>query len=132
MDQRLCFRYIDSAVPLLSKSEINFKPLAIFCSCTAWFVSVQIGNPESRFSHNEAHLATVRGLVLVPMARRVAFWSQENKEVTLCLRVLFIYTTQVLLSLLQKCYCCYAAQFSPSCSAHCFLNIDTSHSHLLT
>ena len=28
-DQRLCFRYIDSTIPLLSESEI-FKPLAIF------------------------------------------------------------------------------------------------------
>ena len=29
-DQRLCFRYIDSTIPLLSKSR-NFK---IFCDCT--------------------------------------------------------------------------------------------------
>ena len=28
-DQRLCFRYTDSTIPLLSKS------LAIFCACTA-------------------------------------------------------------------------------------------------
>ena len=37
-DQRLCFRYLDSTMPLLSKSK-NFKPLAISCGCTAWFVS---------------------------------------------------------------------------------------------
>ena len=34
----------------------NFKPLAILCGCTAWFVSDLVGNPEDRFSHNEAHI----------------------------------------------------------------------------
>ena len=34
-DQRLCFRYTDNTIPLLSKSE-NFKLLSIFCGCTAW------------------------------------------------------------------------------------------------
>ena len=47
-DHRFCFRYIDSTIPLLSKSE-NFKPLAIFCSCTAWFVSDQVGNQNVGF-----------------------------------------------------------------------------------
>ena len=50
-DQRLCFRYTDSTIPLLPKSEI--KALAIFCGCTARFVSDLVGNPEDRFSHNE-------------------------------------------------------------------------------
>ena len=54
-DQRLCFRYTDTAIPLLSKSE-NFKLLAIFCGCTARFVSYLVGYPEDRFSHNEAHM----------------------------------------------------------------------------
>ena len=54
-DQRLCFRDIDRTIPLLSKS-INFKLLAIFCGCTAWFVSDLVGNPEDRFSHNEAQI----------------------------------------------------------------------------
>ena len=49
-DQRLCFRYTDSTIPLLS------KPLAILCGCTARFVSDLVGNPEDRFSHNEAHI----------------------------------------------------------------------------
>ena len=56
-DQRLCFRYIDSAIPLL------FKPLAIFCGCTAWFVSELVGNPEDQFSHNEAHMGLRHGLL---------------------------------------------------------------------
>ena len=33
-DQRLCFLYIDSTIPLLSKSK-NFMLLAIICSCKA-------------------------------------------------------------------------------------------------
>ena len=54
-DQRLCFRYIDSTIPLLSKIR-NLKLLVIFCGCTARFVSGLVGNPEDRFSHNEAHI----------------------------------------------------------------------------
>ena len=49
-DQRLCFRYIDSTIPLLP----NYKPLTIFCDCTDRFVSDLVRNPEDRFSHNEA------------------------------------------------------------------------------
>ena len=52
-DQRLCFRYTDSTIPLLAKIQ-NFMPLDIFCNCTARFVSDLVGNPEDRFSHNEA------------------------------------------------------------------------------
>ena len=49
-DQRLCFRYIDSIIPLVP----NFEPPAIFCDCTDWFVSDLVGNPKDRFSQNEA------------------------------------------------------------------------------
>ena len=31
---------------------------SILCGCTARFVSDLVGNPEDRFSHNEAHLRT--------------------------------------------------------------------------
>ena len=31
-------------------------PLDIICGCTARFVSDQVGNPEDRFSHNEAQI----------------------------------------------------------------------------
>ena len=41
-DQRLCFRYTDSTIPLL-KSEIS-SIIACFCDCTGWFVSRQVGN----------------------------------------------------------------------------------------
>ena len=53
-DQRLRFRYTDSTIPLLSKS--NFKLLAILCGRAAWFVWDLVGNPEDRISHNEAHM----------------------------------------------------------------------------
>ena len=57
-DQRLCFCYIDSTFPLLPKSKI-FKPVAIFCGCTARFVSDLVGNPEDRFSRDRANLRHV-------------------------------------------------------------------------
>ena len=50
-DQRLCFRYTDSTIPLLPKYEI-----AILCGCTARLVLDLVENPEDRFSHNEAHM----------------------------------------------------------------------------
>ena len=49
-DQRLCFRYIDSKVPR------HFKPLTIFCDCTARFVSDLVGNPDDTFSRDVAHI----------------------------------------------------------------------------
>ena len=59
-DQRLCFRYTDSIIPLLPKSE-NFKSLTIFCDSTARLVSDLVGTPEDRFSHNEAHISLLVG-----------------------------------------------------------------------
>ena len=53
-DQRLCFRYKDSTIPLLPKSEIS----AILCGCAARFVSELVENPEDWFSHNEAQIFT--------------------------------------------------------------------------
>ena len=55
-DQRLCFRYTNNTIPLSTTYIRNFKPLAISCGCTVWFVSDQVGNPENRFSQNEAHI----------------------------------------------------------------------------
>ena len=34
----------------------NFKPLFISCCSTAWLASDLVGNPEDRFSRDEAHL----------------------------------------------------------------------------
>ena len=50
-DQRLCFRFIGSTIPLLPKSESS--------SLSPYYVAVQpvlCRNPKDRFSHNEAHL----------------------------------------------------------------------------
>ena len=54
-DQHLCFRYTDSKIPPLPKSE-NFKFLAIFSHCAALFLSDLVRNPEDGFSHNEAQI----------------------------------------------------------------------------
>ena len=56
-DQRLCFRYM--ARQSSSSYLRNFDPLALLCGCTAWFVSELVGNPENRYSHNEAHMLSV-------------------------------------------------------------------------
>ena len=50
-DQRLCFRYKDSKIPLLAKSEVS-------SSCTARFVSDMTGNPEDKFSQDVARHTT--------------------------------------------------------------------------
>ena len=50
-DQCLCFHYRDSTISILPKTKI-FKPLAIFCGCTARFVSDLVGNPKDRFSRD--------------------------------------------------------------------------------
>ena len=47
-DQRLCFCYTDSTIPLLCQ--------ALGISRTDRFVSDVVGNPEDRFSHNEAQI----------------------------------------------------------------------------
>ena len=51
-DQRLCFRYIDSTMPRLSKFEISS------------LVSDLVGNLEDRFSHNKAHISKLSSLYL--------------------------------------------------------------------
>ena len=55
-DQRLCFSYFHSTIPLLPKSKISI--LAIFCSCAAPFVSDVVRNPKYRFSHDIAHITS--------------------------------------------------------------------------
>ena len=42
-DQRLCFGYVNSAIPFHPKSEI------FFCDCTGRFVSHLVGNPKTGF-----------------------------------------------------------------------------------
>ena len=45
---------LNSTIPLLRKPEIS--SLFIFCGCIARFMSDLVGNPEDRFSHNDAHM----------------------------------------------------------------------------
>ena len=54
-DQCLCFRHTDCTIPLPPNSEIS-SLLAIFCGCTARFLSDLVRKPEDWFSHNEAQL----------------------------------------------------------------------------
>ena len=57
--------YIDSTIPLLSKSEIS--SLESSCSCTARFVSDLVINPENRFSGVAAQMIlTQRGFLSKP------------------------------------------------------------------
>ena len=56
-DQRLCFRYSDSTIPLLLKSD--FKLLAFFCDYTGRFMSDLVGNPEDRFSRVAAQFISL-------------------------------------------------------------------------
>ena len=59
-DQRLCFHYTDRTIPLLPKSEISsLKPSSV---TTARFVWDLVGNPEDRFSQNEAQMIQVINL----------------------------------------------------------------------
>ena len=51
----------------------NFKPLVILCGCTARFVSDLVGNPEDRFSHNEAHIGSRLELHLSLVVRKPVF-----------------------------------------------------------
>ena len=58
VDQRLCFCIYAKSTYFLN---LNFKSLAIFCGCTARFVSDLVENPEDRFSHNAAQLCVQGG-----------------------------------------------------------------------
>ena len=51
----LYFGFIDSTIPLLSKSK--FKLLVNFCGCRAQFVLDLVRNPEDRFSHDANHFS---------------------------------------------------------------------------
>ena len=56
-NRRLCFRFIVSIKVLYFRKKI--KPLAIFCDCTARFVSDLVGTPENWFSYNEAQITSI-------------------------------------------------------------------------
>ena len=51
-DQHLCFRYLDSIIPILDKS----KTLTGLCSWAGRSESYLVADPDDRFSHDEAQL----------------------------------------------------------------------------
>ena len=57
-DQCLCFRYIDSTMPLLPKSESS--RLWSSSGLVQLSMSDLVGNPENRFSHNAVHIQSVK------------------------------------------------------------------------
>ena len=54
-DQRHLFSLYGEYNPSTTEFR-NFKSLAIFCGCTARFVSDQVENPPERFSYVAAHI----------------------------------------------------------------------------
>ena len=55
-DQRLCYSL--PRLYIISSFYIrNFKALASFGGCAGRFVSYLVGNPEDRFSRDEAHMS---------------------------------------------------------------------------
>ena len=58
-DQRLCFRYTDSTISLLPKYKISsLQPSSVAVQPS--LCGDLVGNPEDRFSHNEAHIMLSR------------------------------------------------------------------------
>ena len=54
-DQRLCFRYIDSTIPLLPIYEISsLQPSSV--AIQPGLCRDLVGNPKDRFSQNKAHM----------------------------------------------------------------------------
>ena len=70
-DQRLCFRYTDSTISLLPKYETSRLQPA------AWFVWDLVGNPEDRFSNNEAQVISSR-LQIADIETRCIILSREK------------------------------------------------------
>ena len=56
-DQRLCFRIIDSTITLLPKYDISSLYPSYAVVQPGPFVWDLVGNPEDRFSHNEAQIS---------------------------------------------------------------------------
>ena len=59
-DQRLCFSLHRWNNPSTFYIR-NFKPLAIFCGCTAWFVWDLVGNPRPVFSQRGSYAEPIKG-----------------------------------------------------------------------
>ena len=63
-------------------------PLVILSGCTAQFMSDQVGNPEDRFSHNEAHFNLSRVYHSVGRKQKILkkkMWPIAYKQNLACL-----------------------------------------------
>ena len=76
-DQRLCFRYIDSTIPLLLKSEISsLQPSSVAVQpglCRTWSETL-----KTFFSHNEAQKTCPMGFRSGPTQTSLIRYSYEN------------------------------------------------------
>ena len=73
-DQGPCFRYIDSAIPLLQNCT-KCNHVTIFCGCTVQFVSDLVRNPEDRFSQDAVPmvLGSMRVRTVSPQTSRSSY-----------------------------------------------------------
>ena len=63
-DQRLCFRYADSTIPLLA-----------FCfDYTGWFVSDLVKISEEHFSHDAAHSFVLKTVKFFHVSKQTVFF----------------------------------------------------------
>ena len=76
-DQRICFHYLDSKVPLLHKSEI-FSLLPSSVVYIAQFVSDLVGNPKDRFYHNAVQIIML--ILLYCTISTDTFLSMESEK----------------------------------------------------
>ena len=65
-DQRLCFRYTDSTITLLSKSKISSLYSHLLCLYSPVCVG-PVGKPYCWFSHEAAHLLGTFGVEMIRM-----------------------------------------------------------------
>ena len=58
----LAFVFATQIVQSLYFLNPNFKPLAIFCGCAAWFVSVKVGDQKTSLVMTQLMMSTINAL----------------------------------------------------------------------
>ena len=86
---------MDNAIRLLHILIRNFKPLAIFCGCTAQFVSDMVENPEDRFFHNEAHMQPASTEIRAHSGQNIRFKSLSRRASARSLCYLYLVTMKL-------------------------------------
>ena len=69
-DQHLCFNYIDSAIPLLSKFKISSLLLSSVVVQPVFFSDL-VENPEDRFSHGAAQMICYLSIYMRSIINRI-------------------------------------------------------------